>query len=284
MPRIRGGLGCLFQKQNKKGVGCHGCDSGLSQGRGETCPPHPRTPESQRWMCRRWHGALSSPFNICASSHPSGIDDHVTRGARRRRIGVSDVEFRSSSLVVMGGLTCFFGFPFFAELACPSLPRESQIAGCDYWRPCAPAELLASTRSSRTTGWCCTGWNSPPSMLTNGRLQLREVSGAANHDAPLAPPAVMGPIDQKDGERGAGDFLVLGRIPGWEALGTSSHLAVTHQHRPCNWRVHQQVSKWWWWWADPKRGPAAKVGQHGGRSPSRRHGRRLKMVKALFRC
>lgn len=54
----------------------------------------------------------------------------MTSGARRRRIGVSDVEFRSPSPVVMGGLTtCFFGFAFFAELACPSLPRESRLLG-----------------------------------------------------------------------------------------------------------------------------------------------------------
>jgi hypothetical protein len=79
-------------------------------------------------------------------------------------------------------------------------------------------------------------------LLTNGRLQLREVSGAANHDAPWH---TSRDGTRKDGERRAGDFLVLGRIPGWEALGTSSHLAVTHQHRPCNRRVHHRVSRRW---------------------------------------
>lgn len=55
----------------------------------------------------------------------------------------------------------------------------------------------------------------------------------------MRPTTMLSVTPSRDGARRTvsgepGDFLLLGRIPGWEALGASSHLAVTHQHRPCN--------------------------------------------------
>ena len=109
-------------------------------------------------------------------AHPPGIDGHVTRGARRREdgeLGASDVEFRSTSLALR------------LPLSSPSSRASRSHGNPDCW-----VGLLATLCTGRVASVHSVVENHrlvlhgmELVLLTNGRLQLREVSGAANHNA-----------------------------------------------------------------------------------------------------
>src|SRR4051794_12092258 len=90
------------------------------------------------------------------------------------------------------------GPPAPASLACFFAPTGNQIAGWDYWRPCASAELRVSFLGRREPQ--ATVPRDGLALLTNERLQLREVSGAANHDSVRDTCDLLCVMDQKDGE------------------------------------------------------------------------------------